>query len=498
MKTIIDSKRFQSGLRNTIIAAALLYFLFCHAMTLHLGRADNGDFERSIATWIQKPYGFSSFLSNDPAERKDRFFSFYIPLWSISPKPVLPYYRHSVHLLWLPGWLLNHVCFSRDLVDLKYLGLFPRLLLFLILLHLAHWIRAGRQWAPLVLLLGLTLIFSDLHYTTFFNSFYQETGGLIYASLFIFFLVSLAWRDFRLYPCLALICLALLACAKTQYLPSSIFSAGLWLLMMLLRSAELPPAARRVHRFASFLAVAILALLVVAAYHFNEASSAEMRKVNAYHRLFKGLLVVSRAPESHLARLGFSADAQKYLGTEAFEDRVQDFYQHHEFNMAQALHVIAGEPLTLVRLIGRAAGQMNRIEITDCGIYQKGAYMGDRYLRGYRLWSIAKKHLFPRGQWLWFLYAAIFAGALCGMLPRRGDPIRLISFLALLSLLDCLIEMLVAVFGDGLAALDKHLFLANIFQDFAIVLFLCIIALWLAHALALRTERTLLEPHSTP
>ncbi len=114
---------------------------------------------------------------------------------------------------------MNWLAYSKTVLYMPVLSLLPRLLFIAALFGLFAWIDASRQpnKPVLLLLLGvpLVLLLSTTDYLAYLNSFYEETGSMVYLGLWIAALLYLKHRPQSLLR--GLLCvgaLALLVCAK--------------------------------------------------------------------------------------------------------------------------------------------------------------------------------------------------------------------------------------------------------------------------------------------
>ncbi|HEY5908844.1 MAG TPA: hypothetical protein VIZ31_12435, partial [Vicinamibacteria bacterium] len=190
-------------------------------LSLGIGLADNGDYTRAMG-WITS--GPATIEPNWPARGseafKRRFSTFWIPYWKLD-WPLDPGILTSNIVLWLPGAVLNWLFYSRKILYLPVLSLVPRfclLLLYVGVLRWSGWRDAGRatHWtATLVLGLPLAFLLMAVDYVRYFNSFYRDTGTMVFL---LAFLVSLVLLDTspreRRALVLAAVALTLLATAK--------------------------------------------------------------------------------------------------------------------------------------------------------------------------------------------------------------------------------------------------------------------------------------------
>ncbi len=197
-------------------------------LQIDVGMGDETDFLRAARWLADSPVGQDNVTLDDGAIKyTNRYFLYYLPYWKYTEATLLDRLmqigeaKTSTALLWLPGLLVNYFAYSAKVLYLPVLSLLPRLLLVGGLFALFAWIEANcpsrRAFLYLVLGLPSALLLLTTDYVAYLNSFYQETGSLIYLGLWIASLLYLrgrpqSWR--RGWLCLG--ALSLLVCAKAS------------------------------------------------------------------------------------------------------------------------------------------------------------------------------------------------------------------------------------------------------------------------------------------
>jgi len=190
---------------------------------------------------------------------------------------------------------------------------------------------------------------------------------------------------------------------------------------------------------------------------------------NIYNSLFFGALVSSEHREQRLLDIGINDPAAIDCRKGFFSAKGTACYQKYreQVSFYSLVKVILREPKILIHHAERLANTMQK---TDNG---RGKYaVGDGSPHNeilYNGWALLKQEFFPQGwSFYWFLLAE---GLITLFLKWRNSYplIRDLSTLNLVLLLACWLDMWIAIFGDGIADLVKHLFLANIMFDISIL-----------------------------
>lgn len=475
-----------------IIQIALLVFLgLSEIASLGIGMADSGDFTRVMTWFTSGPANLKgNWQASGTPEYDLRYFKYYIPDWKLD-FPLKGIFS-SVELLWLPGVLLNWLFYSQTVLSMTLVGLAPRLLNLLILGLAFRWINhnnRSRLALVLTLTLGipLTLMLGSAAYLAYFNSFYQETGSFIFLFLFLASLVFM-WRVDHLqsqstleategslpaaplWPrFVGLAALFLLLTSKVSNLYWII--PGVLLLIPWRRVLARPKA--YISLTIGVLAMLALALILIPSRPLN-------RQAQAFHSLFFGSLTFSDNVQARLQEIGLE-QGQGCVGRDAYSDVGQVCFNllKDQVSFAKTAVVIWHEPAVLLRMEGYLGKFIQRLK-TGLGKY---AVDDPRTTAPPRtildLWELVKGHGFPTGAAFWATLAA-FAGLFIYRL--RGDHKTFASIfdspgsfpgqLALIGLLatvTCVIDMNVAILFDGQREIVKHLFLANVLFDIALI-----------------------------
>lgn len=458
----------------------LVLFLAGQYLQLQTGYADNGDFRRVNQLFTDSPVGFSTQPPEDAQERELRYYQYWLPEWNFRPAiPSLYSAFSSIILLWIPGALFNYFFISDSILYMPVLSIFPRLLVAICLFGLIIYFSFHKRYTLFLLvmiLLPLVLLLNTSDNAAYFNSFYQESGSLVY---FLLLLTWLLLRDkIANYPWVAigysLLFLATIAKTSNFYFPF-LFIPVLFDLKKILKKPKM----------AAF--VLALTLFPIA---FTLLLVGDRGPANRYNALFFGVLVSSEYPEQRLKDIGITdPEAATECRTGFFSAKGTACYQKYsdKVSLNSIAIFILREPKILIHHAERLAKNMQKM---DNG---RGKYAVDDEINRneilYNGWALFKENYFPQG---WAFYWFLLAQSIINLFLRWKNPhpvIRDFSTLNFILLAGIWLEMWIAIFGDGIADLVKHLFLANLMFDLSIFLTFAIIGIGLVETVILRINR---------
>jgi hypothetical protein len=459
---------------SVIITVLVGWFLCCSFFQLNFGLADNGDYT-DVMRWVTPgPYGIEpNWPISGTQEFERRFFNYWIPFWKLQwnlPAGLPP---TSAFLLWLPGAFLNYVLYSRTVLYLPFVALFPRLLLLGLLILLFKWAVAQTQHRWLFMLgvvAPVALLITASGYAVYFNTFYKETASFIFLLLFLASLVLLKNRTSVIYLLISLLLLLLLATSKASYLywpflgMPFVFLAWSW--------------ARGV-RWKWTLPAALLLAIVFAGVGGLLATKSGITERFPYVSLFSGALNFSGRSSWHLQALGLKDASQCINSVPFYEPGASCFAMYYgRMTYLNTLRVILAEPAVLFRMIRYGFTNMHHVNIG----WGNFAYDDPRALVTAPLesgtgsqvglmnsWMMMKEAVFPKGSAMAAML--LVSVAWFGALIRRAGSLGDISLVGLLSALGCLLDITVAVVGGGVVDIHRHLLLANVLFDVAAIAF---------------------------
>jgi hypothetical protein len=495
------------------------------------GLADTGNYTRNMTLFASGPSGMlNDWPQGGTEDWSKRFFHYWIPHWK-AKWDFLHRIKSSAVLLWLPGLALNALFYSRDTIYLPMLSLLHRAVLLASLLILIRWIL--RRERPLFFLLTLgvpaTLLLSSADYLAYLNTLYEEGASLV---TLIVFLLSLA--GLRRHPTLwrlgfGFAALLALTTSKPQYVYWAFLGAPalIWIWSRAREERNTDGMVERVHanaagggvtfrpsmgagKSAGLAAAAALSIAAFSAF----ATKAGSELANPYHRMFYGALSLSHHPAAHLQRMGMPEALpcvdQSYYATWG---PISGADCHTRFRGGLAagrfLSVVAHEPAIFGRMLIFAMDRMQDVSPDFLGLYRIGdprdrshmcpdtdpvkefesrSARADGMPLAANLWSEMKFSLFPTGKGL-LLCLAAFA-IWFALVLGKWDPRQDFACIGLIAALACGADMITAALGDGKYDLIRHLFLANLLFDIALIAFVNSVAerawQWMRHERASR------------
>lgn len=425
-----------------------------------VGLADNGDFSRETCI---------AGLVIPPASSGHR--GAYLTTHYVIEPAIRSFWLLSSDLVFVGAAVPLNRLFSKDgRFDLRAVGVLHGVgLLLAVALMLVGLARL--QVLPRLLLGGLTVvIFSDVGYVAYCNSFYGETASLIFFLSMMGFtgvLVTASgpWRS-RLFVGF-LVATALFILAKAQNAPLGVplaLLAALW-------ACRLFPIA---HPFRRWGVGGAIGIGVTACLYLGCGRPAEMRDANHYNNVFYEILPHGASPRDDLRALGLDSALVALSGTRYWSPGVptQDAWLRAAFfariTDRAIVRFYARHPRRFAGLLVRGAEAAIGVRLAYLGNFPRDAgYPPYAQSRAFSLWSDLKAQFVPRSCWLFaFLLLNVLVVAVKWRWVR-GDWLRTQWHAAVL--LMAVLAFLTVVVGEGGAEMPKHMFLVNVLCDTAVV-----------------------------
>jgi len=479
-------RRWSLLLSKTIAYGLVVTTVIGLIAQLDSGLADNGDFTRAMTVFSSGPTDIHPNWP-DPINQKEmwerRFFKFYIPYWKLDyPEPfsINRPFKSTAYLLWLPGVFLNRMFWSTNALNIGMMSLPTRLFLIIFVWLVIKWIRSSLIAEKTIILLlcfvGPIVVLILSPYSRYLNSFYYESAALFFVPLFFCVIVILTVRSFApIILCLVVFTTSILiAMAKAQWFYWPFIAALGALIVLRKRSFSIS--------WSTHIGILIVAIfLSVAALVFTRPST-EALSVNAYHRFFYGALMLSRDSQSHLAHLGVP-ELSECIGVHGYTEQGLACRRRAKevVKLVNLVKVLLHEPALIVRMLNAAAQNMHVIALPYLGTFSEHDPRGRT---GYQpgliesVWLTMKKAL-PRGPlvFLWLMINWFISWR--AIRKSKSDLIIAIGIIGVLAAITAFLDMMVAVLGEGLYELQKHLFMANLMFDISTICSCNIILLYL-------------------
>lgn len=448
--------KFLSGFKVFI----LVIFILFNFLNLDAGWGDNGDFYRIMKQYSSNPVNMNNWPAGGTPEFRDRFFSYWLPYYDLN-FPEHPDMFISAQVLWLPGILINQALFSISVLWMPLLSLGARCTLFVFLWVLLNWIEHKARIPELFFLtLGvpLSFLFSTTSVVAYFNTFYQETGAIVFLPILLAVVAQSQFvrRNGWFYSVYFLvILLATTSKSSLFYLPLLTIPAVISWQQLRKKPAVFIP-----------LALALVAIPTYAGMILPQVPLDGPQR--EYNSLIKGVLALSDAPEERLAQLGVP-EAAECLEYDLYTTEGRACFEKYNstglWSYVNVVKVILAEPQIIERQLNIITSRVQEMHF-DAGFHVKNDPVPRRVIR-LDLWARMQAKIFPRG-----LALVIFMIASAAVLAwARPKNLLAKAFVAVgwLSLAAFWIDSFVQILGDGQRDLTKHLLVANLFFNFLLL-----------------------------
>ncbi|CAM3100248.1 hypothetical protein PALU110988_01385 [Paenibacillus lupini] len=423
-----------------------------------IGIANNGDFYRIMLA------GGIDFADTGESYH-DKYFGYFHAAYHYGPFSVGSYISSQIVVVFAAGMIGRLM--NAEQFDIRILAFLYSLLYITALYVLVKYNKERSVLFNTALIFSMSLIFLDIGYIAYFNSFFGEAVTLIFMLLTFGFALALTrvdkpsiWMQTAFF--LSAVCLI---GTKLQNAP-----IGILLLLLGLRFWKL--RADQAWRRAIVAWSTILLLTTVTMY---AAAPSELKHINLYQTVFFGILKDSPDPAADLKELGLPEEFKVNAGTNFFQP--DTIIKQNDPRILEALSSISHKdvllyytkhPSRFVQKLKRASENGMSIRPLYLGSYEKSAgkpYGEVSYT--YSGWSAYKLKHMPNNLGFMAVFAAVYLVILGMEYVRRRRLVRQKLFLETLLVL-ALVGMFgfaVPVLGDGEADMGKHLFLFNVCFD---------------------------------
>jgi len=220
----------------------------------------------------------------------------------------------------------------------------------------------------------------------------------------------------------------------------------------------------------------MIVLLTALSVFITKAGSMQ---ANSYDSLFYGVLTFSNNPVKHLKELGINGGEQ-CLNTSAHDPVGETCINKYQKQMSfkNTVIVIYKEPLVIIKSLGYVFDNMQQISLDYLGKYSfddprnkisASSSISESNLLN--LWSKLKLRFFPKGYLLGCVLLGFMIWFTLNLKTHIKDIHKDLAFVGVILTIACVIDMAVAILGDGKSELIKHLFLANLLFDLVAIIF---------------------------
>ena len=410
-----------------------------------VGLADQGDFARMIGR-----FGYG------PEDRSpDAKYAFVATRYVPDPGFRLREWEQpgSEYLFVAPAVWINRIISRDGKLDIRMMGAI-HVLVFLAILVWFQRVTRCLPAAPLLWLAAL-LIFTDVGYTAYWNSFYAEPASCLFVLLLVTETIALMQTTYGS-PARWTLWAILLVTAKPQNAP-----LGLLLALLVPRLSGLPRNTRW----------PVNSLLIVSAAIFTVVTVPKpMNEAAAYNTLFLGILPESPHPAADLEAMGLSPEFVRYSGTGAwspgtgFGEMVSAGIVGKTITPFATLRFYLTRPARIWRRTKVLLPVAFSLRPEWCGNYERSAgYAPGARSAAFAWWSgFHQRHLARGGKAILILLAISPVLSVAAWIRFREHR-RAIECFGVLCL-ACLGSFLAAALGDAWDNV-KHLFLFNLLLD---------------------------------
>lgn len=432
-----------------------------------LGLADSGDYSRVLVGAGIAPL--------DPDESyHDRYFGFSHQYYGYGGYMLGGYFSTHVLLVLIAG-LIGRIV-SLDHFDMRVLGCcYAALYIWAIVLIIKSSPSAGTRRATLavsaVLAVCLVLVFGDIGYIVYFQSFFGEPYALIATLMTVAAVLALLASDKPSGALLTLFIVAALALATSKIQNAPLGFAFALLAWRMLKLRDDPQWRKRVWTGVSVLVVCSALMFIVA--------PDRLKHTNLYQSIFFGVLKNSPDVAADMRDLGIPNKYAGLAGTNYFQkDTVipqSDPVLHRE-----VLETLSHKDIALYYL-RHPSRFIQKLEVAaENGVYIRPLYLGNydqseqkpwgAISYSFSAWSQWKVKAMPHTLGVFLGFYAFYYAALSWIWLRTGSRrLRLgLETMAIIGLAGAF-AVFVAIIGDGEADMGKHLFMFNVCFDMMVI-----------------------------
>ncbi|MEI7024415.1 glycan biosynthesis hexose transferase WsfD [Paenibacillus sp. y28] len=452
---------------GTTIAAAVIIISILFVRPL-IGMADNGDFFREI-------HNMGLYYLTDNFD--DRHFSYFNKDFGIRQYPYdqNTLFISSLSLLIRMGLTLDLWFTPDNLFDIRMLAVIY-VIVFLAAFYML--LKQASEYLKLPILIlacmaGIS-VFGDVGYVAYFNSFYGEPASYVFLLLMLALVFRMLQKQTPSIPdfILFMVSATLFISAKQQNAPMGVFLVFLCVRFMFLRQDKRWKIA----------VITLTACLVASAALIYGSMTDDIKHINQYHAVTRGILENSTNPERDLEELGLDPKFSILAGTTYYDQYVmehteskllnEEFYSKYGYGTIIKYYVL--HPDRAFEKLDLAAKHAYAIRPEVIGNYEKSAGLSPgQKTTIFSLWSSVKLFIFPENFRFILLFYAVYYGGLTKLYItrfRKGEARGMMGLEVLASIgLIGLSQLAVSFLGAGDADLAKHLFLFNVSFDLMFV-----------------------------
>ncbi len=325
-----------------------------------VGLANNGDFAKITG----------QFDVGNPSDARD-VVRFATTKYVVDPDHYESRFYSSELLLFVAALGLNSVFGRPEVIDLRLMGVVHALVLLLAFYLFLPLVRGFRPALRFALVFLVLVVFMDVMYVSYLNSFYMDTAALLFLLLSVVsFLRALLWHR-SIDRWLFVVSAVLLITSKTQHYPLGIPIA----LMLAWKGGVLVPGPSKVFRI-----LAVTGVLAATVFSCLRGAPPNYPAAGAYTVIFFELLPKSKNQTTDLKELGLDDSYGRYIGTNAYSSNAglrdpqfeEAFVQQHLYNRIARFFVM--HPSTALNvMVSRMDGAGQQRPYVGISIPERGS-----------------------------------------------------------------------------------------------------------------------------
>jgi len=438
------------------IAGILAYQLMVPPV---VGLADQGDYARLLGAFHLGPVAQSL---------EDRYYRYFNRTYQRDPAFKLPGWEiYSTQDIFVGSAVVLNKWISKDgLFDIRVLSLLETLAFVAVCYFL---LRATepflRGWLQILIAFALILIFCDVGYLCYFNSFYSEPATYIFLLALVAAWLALIANQGRELKSILFVgfCALLFVASKPQNVAAGVILA---LYLLRFRSFIRP-------RWVALVASAILLIACLAVY---KSVPRLVRLAQIYNMVFMDILPKSGDPADQLRDLSLDPSLAKYSGSGAFAPSTgfwnPAFQNQLDSNVSRGtiLWFYFRHPAKLLEYLRAVLPRGTSLRAEGVGNFERSAgYPPFARSRSFALWSRFRERFLSRWS------SGVLTGLMLGVLlagwiahSARDLPTQLLAECFAILALMALASFFTAALGDA-HDIVKHLHLYNVLTDICLV-----------------------------
>lgn len=436
-----------------------------------LGLADNGDFARMMVHFD---------LTHAPGNRADQYFAYVDRYYVIDAGKARTYA--------LPDYLSSEMAFvgaacgasrlfGNASFDLLWLGGVHVVALGAAIVLLVFSTKAFASRLRAIAFVAGSIVFTDIAYIAYFNSFYSEPATLIFFLIVAACAYGAMSSERRRMAWFAAYFAGVAALLLAKYQNAVLVPVFLLFGGLLVRRW------REIRYLQAYVALALAACY--GGYLYFISAPEAIDDAVLYNSVFSGILVDSPSPADDLAAFGLDRGLARYAGSSAFQpdslrfdpNFLQQFRQR--VTIGGVIRFYLARPSRFIAALNRSVSLAFELR-PKLGNYEPGTGHPPLSLsRSWAMWSSFRTAILPRS--LWFLVAVgiLYWGLLArSWLREKSGLARLnLEWSALIPVM-VLAQLFEITISDGISDLVKHAYLFNLLVDYMLVAMLTYLLAW--------------------